>query len=147
LFIIYFLLSSSTTTLRLLTGQISFPLQSTTLRELKLAVSKSERLGRIPTTQQRMFHLGKELKAHGQVLSDILMLQQSGVVHVHATPPKEVVDLAEDDEDDDDDDDDCVLVMDGPTAASSSSNGSTTTSSTAAVAAPNSNNNKRRRFA
>jgi hypothetical protein len=133
-----FLLSSSPPST---IGQISFPLQSTTLRELKLAVSKSDRLGRIPTTQQRMFHLGKELKAHGQVLSDILMLQQSGVVHVHATPPKEVVDLAEDDDDDnDDDDDDCVLVVDGPTAASSSSSGSTTTT----AAAPN---NKRRRFA
>jgi hypothetical protein len=135
---LYFCFPPPSTTVRLSAYyfQISFPLDSTTLRELKLAVSKSDRLGRIPTTQQRMFHLGKELKAHGQVLSDILMLQQSGVVHVHATPPKEVVDLAEDD--DDDDDDDCVLVVDGPTAASSS--GPTTT----AAAAPN---NKRRRFA
>lgn len=53
-----------------------------------------------------MFHLGKELKTPGDMLGDLLMIQTSGVVHVHATPAKEIVEI----DDSDDDDDDCVLV-------------------------------------
>ena len=92
---------------------------SGTLHDLKVAISQSLALGEIPPHQQRIFHLGRELKSSGRSLEN-LGVGRLGVtvLHVHASiqeartilrPKKikeraQVVDLV------DDSDDDCVVV-------------------------------------
>lgn len=52
--------------------------------------------------------MGKELKTPSEILGNVLTIETSGVVHVHATPAKEIVVL------DDDDDDDEVIIVEPP---------------------------------
>ena len=61
-----------------------------TLRDLKIAISKSTALGMIPVDHQRIFHLGRELKTPGRTLEALGVGRFHGlnkiVIHVHANP-------------------------------------------------------------
>lgn len=112
---------------------------SKSLNELKENVSTITSLGSIPSSQQRVFYLGGELKNGGRSL-EALGVGRHGVnvIHVHNTKPElkvqnkdpkavssnrtsrrrqqqmEVVDLASDHEEvviDDDDDEVCVIEI------------------------------------
>ena len=63
-------------------------LSVTTLKQVKVAIAASEKLGQIPIAQQRIFHLGRELKTLGRSL-ETLGVGRMGftVLHVHAAPP------------------------------------------------------------
>lgn len=67
--------------------QISFSLDSSTLKDLKVAIAHSTALGNIPVNNQRIFHLGRELKTAGRSL-ETLGVGRLGitVLHVHAVP-------------------------------------------------------------
>jgi hypothetical protein len=69
--------------------QIVFSLKDT-LRDLKVAISQSTALGKIPVDCQRIFHLGRELKTPGRTLEALGVGRFQGlnktVIHVHATP-------------------------------------------------------------
>ena len=70
--------------------QITFPsLAQTTLKQVKAAIAQSEKLGQIPVSQQRIFHLGRELKTAGRSL-ETLGVGRLGItiLHVHAVPSK-----------------------------------------------------------
>ena len=72
------------------TTQITFPsLAQTTLKQVKAAIAQSEKLGQIPVSQQRIFHLGRELKTAGRSL-ETLGVGRLGItiLHVHAVPSK-----------------------------------------------------------
>jgi hypothetical protein len=74
--------------------KIACSLQSTTLRDLKVSISRSITLGMIPMNQQRIFHFGRELKTLGRTLDALgvgrLLKDKKTnatiVIHVHAVP-------------------------------------------------------------
>jgi len=92
------------------TGKITIPLSST-LNGLKDAIHSDRTLGPLRRDQQRLFHLGRELKSGNRSLS-ALGIGKHGIfsIHLHSLKPKTVVDLElsseEADDDDDVDDDD-----------------------------------------
>ena len=60
-----------------------------TLGALKKEIAKSSALGRVPLADQRIFHLGRELKTRSRSL-DTLGIGRFGVnvVHVHSKRPR-----------------------------------------------------------
>ena len=84
--------------------QITIPsnLQSTTLHALKDLINNSP-LGPVDRSEQRLFHLGKEMKGNNSNLEG-LGIGNFNVfsIHLHSTRPK-VNELLESDEEEDDD--------------------------------------------
>ncbi|KAL3799054.1 hypothetical protein ACHAWO_000975 [Cyclotella atomus] len=91
---------------------ISIPsdLQQTTLHTLKDHISSSS-LGPIKRNEQRLFHLGKEIKSGNRSL-DALGIGRFNVfsLHLHSLKPKE---YEIDDDDEEDDDDEVEVVENG----------------------------------
>ena len=62
-------------------------LSETSLKQVKAAIAASEKLGNIPIAQQRIFHLGRELKTLGRSLESLGVGRMGiTVLHVHAVP-------------------------------------------------------------
>jgi hypothetical protein len=83
---------------------------SDTLESLKNLIAKSKALGRIGLSDQRVFHLGRELKTPGRSLASLgVDASRFGVcvIHVHSRRPGT---SSADQEDDSDDDDEVVCV-------------------------------------
>ncbi len=80
--------------------QISISLSST-LNELRDAISTNDILGPIQRSEQRLFYLGRELKTGNRTLSTLGIGNHNiFVMHLHSLAPK-VVDLQYDDNNDD----------------------------------------------
>lgn len=59
------------------------------MKQVKAFIEKSDKLGNIPVEQQRIFHLGRELKTNGRSLATLGVGRMGiTVLHVHAAPPK-----------------------------------------------------------
>lgn len=67
---------------------------------MKNLISQSPPLGRLRPQDQRIFHLGRELKTNGRTLEKLGVTRFGvSVIHVHSSKPQ----VAQEDEDEDDD--------------------------------------------